>query len=77
MAAKIAVWASLTEAKREPLLACLEALQTHAPEEIAAGIMERAIDPQGSIPAAAEADTGVSVEKIGEAEGLPVLIEVP
>jgi hypothetical protein len=41
IAAKIAVWARLTEAKAEPLLACLEALQTHAPEEIAATIMER------------------------------------
>ena len=75
MAAKIAVWASLTEAKREPLLACLEALQTHAPEEIAAGIMERAIDPQGSIPAAAEANADALAETITDAAGLPLLLE--
>ena len=46
IAAKIAAWARVTEAKPEPLLACLEALQTHAPEQIAANIMERAIDAQ-------------------------------
>src|SRR5438105_8733396 len=44
IATKLAVWARLVEAKPEPLLACLEALQTHAPEEIAADIMERAIE---------------------------------
>ena len=38
IAAKIAVWARLTEARAEPLLACLEALQTRVPEEIAARI---------------------------------------
>ena len=58
IAAKIAVWARLTEARAEPLLACLEALQTHAPEEIAANIIERAIEQQSVIPAAAEADSG-------------------
>ena len=54
IAAKIAVWARLTEAQPKPLLACLEALQTHAPEEIAANIIERSTGAQGAIPATAE-----------------------
>src|ERR1700694_116608 len=56
IAAKIAVWAGLIEAKGEPLLACLEALQTRAPEEIAANIMERAIEAPGAFPAGAGGD---------------------
>ena len=74
IAAKIAVWARLTEARAEPLLACLEALQTRAPEEIAANIMERAIEAQGAIPAAAEADADAVGETIAAAEGLPLVV---
>jgi exonuclease SbcD len=55
IAAKIAVWARLTEARPKPLLACLEALQTHTPEEIAGNITERSTGAQGVIPALAEA----------------------
>ena len=75
IAAKIAVWARLTEARPEPLLGCLETLQTRAPEEIAANIMEGAIEAQGAIPAAAEADIGASAGMTADAEGLPVLVE--
>lgn len=75
LAAKIAVWARLTEARAEPLLGCLEALQTRLPEEIAANIMEGAIEAQGSIPAAAEPDIGASVGMTADAEGPPVLVE--
>jgi len=77
IAAKIAVWAVLTEARPEPLLACLEALQTRAPEEIAASIMEDAIEAQGAIPAAPEANAGVPAETNADAEGLPVFVEAP
>jgi exonuclease SbcD len=77
MAAKIAVWASLTEAKREPLLACLEALQTHAPEEIAADIMERAVDAPDANPAATQGDASASAETTTDAQGLPLLVEAP
>src|SRR5207302_2928852 len=42
IAAKIAAWARLTDARAEPLLGCLEALQTRGPETIATTIMERA-----------------------------------
>lgn len=75
IAAKIAVWARLTEARAEPLLGCLQALQTRAPEEIAANIMEGAIEAQGAIPVAAEADIHVSVGMTADAEGVPVLFE--
>ena len=74
IAAKIAVWARLTEARAEPLLACLEALQTRAPEAIAANIMERAIEQQGVIPGAAEADADAVAERTTDAEGLAVLV---
>ena len=74
IAAKIAVWARLTEARAEPLLACLEALQTRAPEAIAANIMERAIEQQSVIPGAAEADADVLAERTTDAEGLAVLV---
>ena len=76
IAAKIAVWARLTEAKPEPLLWCLEALQTHAPEEIAADVMEHAIKAQDAIPLTADTDKGASNEAIADAEGLPLLVEV-
>ena len=77
IAAKIAVWARLTEARPEPLLGCLETLQTLAPEEIAANIMEGAIEAQSAIPAAAEADIGGSAGMTADPEGLlPVLVEV-
>jgi exonuclease SbcD len=74
IAAKIAVWARLTEARAEPLLACLEALQTRAPEDIAANIMDRAIEQQSVIPAAAEADADALAERTTDAEGLGVLV---
>jgi hypothetical protein len=76
IAAKIAVWARLTEARAEPLLACLEALQTRVPEEIAT-IMERSIEAQGAIPVAVEADTGASDETRGDGKSLALLVEVP
>jgi exonuclease SbcD len=75
LAAKIAVWARLTQAKAEPLLGCLEALQTRPPEEIAANIMEGAIEAQGAIPAVAEADTGAPAGMTADGAGLPVLVE--
>ena len=77
IAAKIAVWARLTEARAEPLLACLEALQTRAPEEIAANIMEGAIEAPGAIPAAAEVDTYAFAETSADAAGPPLLVEAP
>jgi exonuclease SbcD len=77
LAAKIALWARLTDARPEPLLGCLEALQTRQPEEIAANIMEGAIEAQGAIPAAAEADSGAPAKTNAGAEGLPVLVEAP
>jgi exonuclease SbcD len=77
LAAKIALWARLTEAKPEPLLACLEALQMRAPEEIAAIIMENAIDGLGAIPAGAGAATSASAETKSDAEALPILVEAP
>ena len=73
IAAKIAIWARLTEAKAEPLLGCLEALQTRAPEEIAANIMECAIERQSVIPGAAEADADALAERTTDAEGLPLV----
>jgi exonuclease SbcD len=77
IAAKITVWARLTEAKAEPLLACLEALQTRAPEEIAANMMERAIERQNVIAAAAEANADALAETTADAAGLPLLLEAP
>jgi len=74
IAAKIAVWARLTEARAEPLLACLEALQTRAPEAIAANIMECAIEQQSVIPGSAEADADALAERTADAEGLAVLV---
>ena len=39
MDAKVRTWAKATEANAEPLLACLEALHVHTPEEIAATVL--------------------------------------
>lgn len=39
MEAKVRAWAKATAAKEEPLLACLEALHVHTPEEIAAMLL--------------------------------------
>ena len=39
IAAKIQAWATATEAKAEPLLACLHALQERTPEEIASDVL--------------------------------------
>jgi exonuclease SbcD len=77
IAAKIAVWARLTEARPKPLLACLEALQTHAPEEIAGTIIERSTEAQGAIPAATGADTNGLGGKTTDAEHVPMFIEAP
>jgi exonuclease SbcD len=77
IAAKIAVWARLTEARLEPLLGCLEALQTCAPEEIAANIIENAIEALDTIPAAAETDTATPAETNSDMEDLPILVEAP
>lgn len=41
IADKIATWAKATEAKKEPLLACLEALQVSTPEVIAGQLIQR------------------------------------
>jgi len=40
IADKVRAWAKATEAKTDPLLACLVALQLHTPEEIAADILQ-------------------------------------
>lgn len=77
IAAKIAVWARLTEARLKPLLACLEALQTHAPEEIAGTVIECSAGAQGAIPAAAAADPGGLGGNTADAERLPMFIEAP
>ena len=77
IAAKIAVWARLTEAGPKPLLACLEALQTHTPEEIAVTTMERSTGAQGAIPAAAEADTNALGGETIDAERLPMFSDAP
>jgi exonuclease SbcD len=77
IAAKIAVWARLTEATPKPLLACLEALQTHAPEEIAGTVIECSAGAQGAIPAAAAADPGGLGGNTADAERLPMFIEAP
>jgi hypothetical protein len=66
----------LTEARVDALLGCLEALQTRPPEEIAANIMEGAVEAQGAIPGAAGADVDASGGMTADAEGLPVLVEV-
>lgn len=74
IATKIGVWARLTEARAEPLLACLEALQTRAPEEIAAKIIDCAIEAHGVLPAATEADADDVGETIAAAESLALVI---
>jgi exonuclease SbcD len=76
LAAKIAVWARLTEARAEPLLGCLEALQTRQPEEIAANIIENVIEAQGAIPAAAEAQIDASAGMTADGAALSILVEV-
>ena len=76
IAAKIAVWARLVEARPEALLGCLETLQTCAPEEIAANIIEGTIDAQGAIAAGAEADIDASPEMTADAEAPPTLVAV-
>jgi len=75
IAVKIAVWAKLAEARAEPLLGCLEDLQTGLPEEIAANIVEGAIVAQGAIPAAADDNIGASAGMATDGEGLPALVE--
>ncbi len=77
IAAKIAVWARLTEARPKPLLTCLEALQTHTPEEIAGTIIECSNGAQGAIPAAVEADTNGFDGKTTDAEHVPMFSEAP
>lgn len=42
LAEKVLAWAQVTDAKAEPLLECLEALVTQAPEQIADGLLRRA-----------------------------------
>jgi len=42
MAAKVEAWANVTQVKAEGLLACLSALHTSSPEEIASRIVEHA-----------------------------------
>ena len=77
IAAKIAVWARLTEARPKPLLACLEALQMHAPEEIAGTIIECSTGALGAISAAAEADTNGFGGKTADAERVPMFTAAP
>jgi exonuclease SbcD len=43
IASKVRAWAIATEAKAEPLLACLAALQEQTPEGIASDILTRPI----------------------------------
>jgi hypothetical protein len=45
IAEKVQVWARAIEAKAGPLLDCLEALQTHLPETIAADVLNRQGEP--------------------------------
>ena len=50
IADKVRAWAKATEAKSDPLLACLEALQSSSPETIAAGVLDRQTAPVESAP---------------------------
>lgn len=45
IADKVRTWAHATEAKAEPLLACLGALQSRSPEAIAADVLNRQAEP--------------------------------
>jgi exonuclease SbcD len=44
IADKVRAWASATEARADPLLACLEALQSQSPEAIAANVLNRNVE---------------------------------
>ena len=55
IAAKVQAWAKATEAKDEPLLACLEMLQQKTPEEIASSILTRPIAAQTAVNAIPQA----------------------
>ena len=45
LADKVRVWAQVTEARADPLLACLQALSSQAPEAIVEGVLRRQAGP--------------------------------
>lgn len=52
VAEKVCAWANVVEARPEPLLACLDALHTHTPEDIASAILAPCT-PDDKLPHAA------------------------
>ena len=73
IAAKVQAWAKATEAKGEPLLACLEALQQKTPEEIASDILTRPIVAQTAMHAVPDTECAAIAE---EAKALEEPVEL-
>ena len=65
IADKVRTWATVTEAKPEPLLACLDALQLHSPDEIATTILQwqSATTSNSAIGPTADA-SGIACERV-------------
>ena len=70
IAEKVRAWARATEARAEPLLECLEALQTRFPETIAADVLNRQSEPNDTPRSIAFDEPAAPREKIAAPERL-------
>ena len=68
IADKVRAWAKATEAKADPLLACLECLRQKTPDAIASDVLERQVEIADPLPAsAAVIATPMSFDRFAEA----------
>jgi exonuclease SbcD len=70
IAEKVRLWAKVIQAKPEPLLDCLEGLQTHSPEAIAEAILNRPDESDKTASTSVAADSAAPTRQNVSAEAL-------
>lgn len=75
IADKVRTWAKATDAKADPLLACLEALQSRSPEAIAADVLNRQLGPDAAVTTSIGAEAPVAVQLEIPTEAAPELLQ--
>jgi exonuclease SbcD len=76
IADKVRAWASATEVRADPLLACLEALQSQSPEAIAANVLNRYVESEEGTKTSAATHAPAALPKDAAPEFAAELLRV-
>jgi hypothetical protein len=76
IADKVRAWARAIEARADPLLACLGALQSQSPEAIAANVLNRNVESEERTETSAATHAPAAVPEVAAAEFAAELLRV-